>query len=207
MCKRAIAIAFVFSLLTALPARATTINPGDTITVSLSALPSNTPFSGVVLQLWADPQLLFPFGFTMTVTLFDASNSQLGQDAISQVAFPQGAAAIPAFFTGSFDNTGHFVVDQISAPFDLTAVYVGASDEFGAAFDAVAADFVIAATIPLPATLPLFASGLGALGLLGWRRKCKRLEPSRRSAKRPDRVAGLMPVLQAPATTSTAAAR
>ena len=25
--------------------------------------------------------------------------------------------------------------------------------------------------IPLPATLPLFASGLGALGLLGWRRK------------------------------------
>ena len=30
----------------------------------------------------------------------------------------------------------------------------------------------IAAT-PLPATLPLFASGLGALGLLGWRRKRK----------------------------------
>jgi PEP-CTERM motif-containing protein len=26
-------------------------------------------------------------------------------------------------------------------------------------------------TTPLPATLPLFASGLGALGLLGWRRK------------------------------------
>ena len=28
---------------------------------------------------------------------------------------------------------------------------------------------------PLPATLPLFASGLGALGLLGWRRKRKAL--------------------------------
>jgi hypothetical protein len=26
-------------------------------------------------------------------------------------------------------------------------------------------------TVPLPATLPLFATGLGALGLLGWRRK------------------------------------
>jgi hypothetical protein len=26
---------------------------------------------------------------------------------------------------------------------------------------------------PLPVTLPLFASGLGALGLLGWRRKRK----------------------------------
>ena len=30
-----------------------------------------------------------------------------------------------------------------------------------------------AATTPLPATLPLFATGLGALGLLGWRRKKK----------------------------------
>ena len=34
---------------------------------------------------------------------------------------------------------------------------------------------------PLPAALPLFASGLGALGLLGWRRKRKasRTSPSR----------------------------
>ena len=30
-----------------------------------------------------------------------------------------------------------------------------------------------ATATPLPATLPLFASGLGAFGLLGWRRKRK----------------------------------
>ena len=39
-------------------------------------------------------------------------------------------------------------------------------------------DFVLTAevaTTPLPAALPLFASGLGALGLLGWRRKRKAL--------------------------------
>jgi PEP-CTERM motif len=29
------------------------------------------------------------------------------------------------------------------------------------------------ATVPLPSTLPLFATGLGVLGLLGWRRKRK----------------------------------
>jgi hypothetical protein len=31
----------------------------------------------------------------------------------------------------------------------------------------------VPSTVPLPAALPLFASGLGALGLLGWRRKRK----------------------------------
>ena len=34
-------------------------------------------------------------------------------------------------------------------------------------------DPVATATTPLPAALPLFASGLGALGVLGWRRKRK----------------------------------
>jgi hypothetical protein len=38
----------------------------------------------------------------------------------------------------------------------------------------VAEDFVVAfRTTPLPAALPLFVTGLGALGLLGWRRKRK----------------------------------
>jgi hypothetical protein len=34
------------------------------------------------------------------------------------------------------------------------------------------AAYAVSAT-PLPAALPLFASGLGAMGLLGWRRKRK----------------------------------
>lgn len=37
----------------------------------------------------------------------------------------------------------------------------------------VVADVVTASATPLPAALPLFASGLGGLGLLGWRRKRK----------------------------------
>jgi hypothetical protein len=38
----------------------------------------------------------------------------------------------------------------------------------------LSATFVVnAATTPLPAALPLFATGLGGLGLLGWRRKRK----------------------------------
>jgi len=33
--------------------------------------------------------------------------------------------------------------------------------------------FTVTEVVPLPAALPLFAGGLGALGLLGWRRKRK----------------------------------
>ena len=39
---------------------------------------------------------------------------------------------------------------------------------------------------PLPAALPLFATGLGALGLLGWRRKRK--AASSRLIKKFDRI-------------------
>jgi hypothetical protein len=34
-------------------------------------------------------------------------------------------------------------------------------------------DVSLTPTTPLPAALPLFATGLGGLGLLGWRRKRK----------------------------------
>jgi hypothetical protein len=34
-------------------------------------------------------------------------------------------------------------------------------------------DVSLTAATPLPAALPLFATGLGGLGLLGWRRKRK----------------------------------
>jgi hypothetical protein len=48
------------------------------------------------------------------------------------------------------------------------------SKETAAAGDGVSFDnfvFEPANAVPLPATLPLFVSGLGALGLLGWRRR------------------------------------
>jgi hypothetical protein len=38
------------------------------------------------------------------------------------------------------------------------------------------ADFTPPVNTPLPAALPLFATGFGALGLLGWRRKWKQVQ-------------------------------
>jgi hypothetical protein len=55
--------------------------------------------------------------------------------------------------------------DNVQLVFDETMSGAGGfSFNYGVAADA---------TTPLPATLPLFAGGLGALGLLGWRRKQK----------------------------------
>jgi hypothetical protein len=48
------------------------------------------------------------------------------------------------------------------------------ADEFvGIQTGAVYAEFARVSATPLPAALPLFATGLGGLGLLGWRRKRK----------------------------------
>ena len=54
------------------------------------------------------------------------------------------------------------------------------NSSFGETVGQVTLPFTIAteeqlSPVPLPSALPLFATGLGALGLLGWRRKRKAL--------------------------------
>jgi hypothetical protein len=67
---------------------------------------------------------------------------------------------------------------------DLQAATTGANPSTPAAFFAADVlntnngntgiiNFGVPAPVPLPGALPLFATGLGALGLLGWRRKRK----------------------------------
>ena len=63
------------------------------------------------------------------------------------------------YVTG-FDNTGIYCFEQYKCiQFSLETLRVSLTDP--------------TAATPLPAALPLFATGLGALGLLGWRRKRK----------------------------------
>jgi hypothetical protein len=54
---------------------------------------------------------------------------------------------------------------------DLTGFFTPPGLTLAPGFITVQSD--VEATTPLPAALPLFATGLGALGLLGWRRKKK----------------------------------
>jgi len=154
------------------PAKAITINPGDTITVSLSGLPGSTTYIGIGMSVIFQAPLFF--SDSMLANLFDAGNSLVGQRVIGGVGTIGGEVTS---VLGSVDNTGHLVFDQVVAPFDLASIFInglidnGQGGFFGT--DAVLAQFVVTASTPVPAALPLFATGLGALGLLGWRRKRK----------------------------------
>ena len=88
-------------------------------------------------------------GVEMAIGFFNSSTSILFLDdnfLILSVAFEQlymGSESSPTFRTGT---------------------YIGANGE---TID------ISNSAVPLPAALPLFATGLGALGLFGWRRKRK----------------------------------
>jgi hypothetical protein len=67
-----------------------------------------------------------------------------------------GTSHSPPFGAMVFVRNGVTTTDPFTAPFNDLPIGVAEPD-----------------TTPLPAALPLFATGLGALGLLGWRRKWK----------------------------------
>jgi hypothetical protein len=70
-------------------------------------------------------------------------------------------------------NTSLLIASSLTAPFSMTET-LSFTLAPGAEVNLVGFDTTLGpAPVPLPATLPLFATGLGALGLLGWRRKRK----------------------------------
>jgi hypothetical protein len=86
--------------------------------------------------------------------IMDTSNSAFATYALGAIGPTSGASAF---------NVGPFATGS-GKTFTLSAM----GDTTFSATTGVSA-------VPLPAALPLFASGLGALGLLGWRRKRKAL--------------------------------
>jgi hypothetical protein len=66
-------------------------------------------------------------------------------------------------FIGNFELTG----------ISLASYYFGDSAPGGYIFDTNGSLSITPAATPLPTTLPLLATGLGALGLIGWWRKRK----------------------------------
>jgi hypothetical protein len=93
--------------------------------------------------------------------LLDASSNVLDITVIAV----SGTSPVSLFNSALPLASGQYQFYNFSLGTVGTATTIGGSWDYQITFD-------VAAT-PLPATLPLFATGLGALGLLGWRRKRK----------------------------------
>ena len=94
----------------------------------------------------------------------DDSFLAIGNNVIAQVG---GVHASGSANYSTILGPGSYLLTLFYADRDQVAAYLDFS------VDTVGVN--LQGTTPLPAALPLFASGLGALGLLGWRRKRKAL--------------------------------
>ena len=90
---------------------------------------------------------------SLSVLIFDGTN--IGSTILANVIVPNSLMFVPE--TISFSGTARLILFQ--------------GGLFG--IDDLQISPTAPADTPLPGALPLFATGLGALGLLGWRRKRK----------------------------------
>jgi hypothetical protein len=88
-----------------------------------------------------------------------------------------GGFSDTVYFTYPPDYPGVFAAQLYtgpeSSPTFIYGVFQGTYTDAPLALDPDATITISATPTPLPAALPMFASGLGALGLIAWRRKKK----------------------------------
>lgn len=149
----------------------------------------NTSTNGADLFQWMTP--LTPGTYTLS---FLAQNASPWSAELVFGLNQQGGATIPFVFGAGWETEITLAPSSSFALETLTFTLTGSepytpneitfSQSYDAAIDQVSnsknpsgtiiniADVSLTAT-PLPAALPLFASGLGVMGLFGWRRKRK----------------------------------
>jgi len=142
---------------------------GDTFTINLLL---DNGGSTLVSQTWSSADAIS--GFTIDTGSYHGSYSTLFPGSSFQTDV-SGALTLTNFFgaantSNNQDNFGSFGGNVLSGNRFLD--FFGRSN-FYAALPTTVADWTVSAATPLPAALPLFATGLGALGLHGWRRKRK----------------------------------
>jgi hypothetical protein len=130
-----------------------------------SALTYNLPFDVNA----GDVMITEPGGGLGDVIRFSAGTGAHLSTLVFYSATPGGSLAD----TG-FPSANDAITASIVEGLNGTAVYTPNSSQPGFMFgQPTTYDFISDSPVPLPATLPLFATGLGAIGLLGWRRKRK----------------------------------
>ena len=122
----------------------------------------------------------FPGSLVLTNGTFNWAFAQGNLAGTFSGSGTPGAVAITFLITSGFlpgdtgqgTGTESFFLITDSNTATVAGSYSGTIDTTGTLVD-VGGRFELVASTPIPAALPLFATGLGALGLLGWRRKRK----------------------------------
>jgi hypothetical protein len=157
---------------------AVTINAGDQLELFVSFTGSITVTKDSAINQTNGVQVivgpaLFTTGplYTSTLTLTGITGSinrtSLTETEIGNALVGDVFGSSPADLTsGTFSFTGFELdVTLLASPFY--------ANSFNASNFNFSVDYADTSVAPLPAALPLFATGLGGLGLLGWRRKRK----------------------------------
>ena len=153
-----------------------------TVTGRIDGLADTGASAAAAVVITSSPPLL---GYPLS-----ASDNILSQPSVFTVS---NSFTVTSGLLTAMDFRAQFPIAN-TAPaefFLLTLILDGGSefiaDRFGEATDhkvvSLSATFVPVSQVPLPAALPLFATGLGVLGLLGWRRKRKRIAVSNSLAR------------------------
>ena len=130
--------------------------------------PFGQPNNQIVLLL---PNGSIGFITPPTVNAIDPAINDSGEIVWSeQIWNDPGVSYYYAIFSSTLGQLadGTYMADEPDISNNGTIVFRGVSGPDGAGIYEIAAP-----ATPLPATLSLFATGLGAFGLLGWRRKRK----------------------------------
>jgi hypothetical protein len=128
-------------------------------------------------------EIVFNFDTSNTSGMFDMSSSAItfkslsytNSGALPPTAFGSVTISLGAITAWSLSNSipgpnGTFVSSATNGD-SVSFLFAGEGRAVGTAGPGLWSPTISA--VPLPAALPLFATGLGALGLLGWRRKRK----------------------------------
>jgi hypothetical protein len=143
---------------------------GNTFTINLFL---DNGGSTVVSQSWSGTDAIS--GFAIDAGTYHGSYSTLLANWSFQTD-ASGALTLTNFFgtattSNNQDNFGSFQGNDVFGNEFVDAL--GRVNHFAQRLTNVSSWTIAPLATPLPTTLPLFATGLGALGLLGWRRKRK----------------------------------
>lgn len=138
-----------------------TLIPGNPVVPGNPVIPGNPIFTGRFIP--SDP--IIPGNPVSPVSFSFGGHSGI----FPAFAFPDGVTLGTLSSIAGPPIMPLPIFDQQGPPIRVSGLIVGFDDP-----EAIGTwDITIQAATPLPGALPLFASGLGALGLFGWRRKRK----------------------------------